>query len=375
MRRRAAAPRRRPPPPPSRSRHGSACPRHVGPCHGPAWTSRTRAQALATNSDREIAGRAQATLGLIAKSRGQHTKRVNSSLMPATSLRDIAAQAALRAGTPSPPPGRTTAAKNQYQGGSRGREEPVIKQVLQSRLDTGSFTVQLGVFTDRRNADKAASNVGSRTSKAGLGQAWCGSGRARRARPSTSSPPGRYEIRFQATAAQQRLGQVWSRHWRKPTRIAFGSPSQLTVELPGGAPRVYLCAGFFGKARAAPRRAAGSGLNMASQSRLRTRGWISLAIGVSFVSTLTACPPAESEETSQTSPTSEPRRTQAPAVHPQAQAGPLADRAASQTVKLPPGVDPMANAAKQRVQVDANSTRSEPNTSARSATRKSARSA
>ncbi|MBX3357650.1 MAG: tetratricopeptide repeat protein [Phycisphaeraceae bacterium] len=163
---------------------------------------------LTTNADREIAGRAQATLGLIAKSRGQHTKAGELLADASGDLSgDFAAQAALRAGDSLAAAGQNTAAKTQYQSGLAEAQSTVLKKAIQSRLETGAFTVQLGVFVDRRNADRAAAAVAGRTSTAGLGRAtvWKRAGSNGKTEYVVSA--GRYDVRFQASAAQQRLGQ------------------------------------------------------------------------------------------------------------------------------------------------------------------------
>ncbi|MBC7834244.1 MAG: SPOR domain-containing protein [Phycisphaerales bacterium] len=141
---------------------------------------------LTSSQDAAIAGRAGATLGLIASQRGDHQRA--GDLLSAASKRmsgDEAAQASLNAGDAYAKANQLDKARAQYSVGATLADDPQLKAALDERIASasgagaaagsgggasvpGPFAVQLGVFTKRANADAEAVRAGRAAASAGL---------------------------------------------------------------------------------------------------------------------------------------------------------------------------------------------------------------
>lgn len=165
---------------------------------------------LTSNPDREIAGRAQACLGLIAAERKQHDKAADLLAAAARRLSgDEAARAAMFAGDCLAALGRNAEARTQYSVASANASDASLKRAIADRLEIGNFTVQVGVFSSRANAQKAAMDVAGPAAMLGLGEpriverAEAGGGR------SYVVQVGRFSTRRQGSQAQAKLGSGW----------------------------------------------------------------------------------------------------------------------------------------------------------------------
>lgn len=125
---------------------------------------------LVTSSDPSIAGRAGATLGLINQGRKQHQKAVDQLTVAAEKLTgDDAARAHMYAGDSLEALGRRAEARDQFAAAETLATNAKVKSQLANRLDSGRFAVQLGVFGQKQNAQKAASQATPKSAKLGLG--------------------------------------------------------------------------------------------------------------------------------------------------------------------------------------------------------------
>ncbi len=111
---------------------------------------------LTASQDREIAGRASATLGLIEQKRGRHARAVQLLQDAAGKLSgDEAARARAAAAISS----------RAMEGGSVASLPSATP-----RGSLGPYTLQLGAFSNRGNADGMARTAGDAARRAGLGE-------------------------------------------------------------------------------------------------------------------------------------------------------------------------------------------------------------
>ena len=111
---------------------------------------------LANNQDPEIAGRACAALGLIARDRGMHSEARRYFVLAADQLNGLDGdKAAAMAGAIR----RSSSGSSQIHGVAARRPTAT----------GGVYTVQIGAFSRRQNAEQAASDLRRRALGAGLG--------------------------------------------------------------------------------------------------------------------------------------------------------------------------------------------------------------
>jgi len=111
---------------------------------------------LRSSRNRSIAGRARAGLGLLAAERGEHERA--AALLSAASLMlrgDDAARAAYHAGESLRALGHDDEARREYRRAATVAHDDVLRRAATGRLSGRGYTVQLGAFKSRRNADRA----------------------------------------------------------------------------------------------------------------------------------------------------------------------------------------------------------------------------
>lgn len=125
---------------------------------------------LISDSNPEIAGRANATLGLIAEKAGSEAEAAER-LMQASNLLsgDEAARAAFRAGHSFTALNRFGEAGTAYRTAVSKAESPSVRSAYEPYTQPGPFAVQMGVFASKPNADRKAVESRNRTSQLGLG--------------------------------------------------------------------------------------------------------------------------------------------------------------------------------------------------------------
>lgn len=126
---------------------------------------------LLNSSDRAIAGKAGATLGLIEQERGSNTQAAALLTAAAGKLQgDEAARAWMYAGDSYAKLGRANEAKDAYQQASGlVRSDTALRSMVADRLagagpsptSAGGYAVQVGAFSTRANAEKEARKYGS----------------------------------------------------------------------------------------------------------------------------------------------------------------------------------------------------------------------
>lgn len=127
-------------------------------------------QPLTSSKDAKIAGRAEATLGQIAQTRGQHGYAADLFKRASAKLDgDDAARANVRAGNSLNAIGKPYEATAQYKAAATGAESEAIRKHATTLAEPGPFALQAGVFSTKANADKRASEVSKISAKVGLG--------------------------------------------------------------------------------------------------------------------------------------------------------------------------------------------------------------
>ncbi len=126
---------------------------------------------LTTNSDKQISGPANATLGLIHSERGQYEKALgyfNDSL-PRLDGENLA-QAHFYAGVTQQKLGRWADGKSELAIAVRTSNDPALREAVRQRLASTGFTLQLGAYTDPKNAEERASLLKGAITATGLGE-------------------------------------------------------------------------------------------------------------------------------------------------------------------------------------------------------------
>lgn len=126
---------------------------------------------LESHHDPEIAGRAQATLGLIASARDNHTLAATKLSSAARKLEgNESAQAAFHAGLAYQANGQSGPARRSYQVAMASATDPALREQIRARLNRAGYTIQLGAFSRKDNAQKLATDVSTRAESRGLGE-------------------------------------------------------------------------------------------------------------------------------------------------------------------------------------------------------------
>ncbi|MBL8747253.1 MAG: SPOR domain-containing protein [Phycisphaerae bacterium] len=121
------------------------------------------------SSDAAVAGRASATLGLVNVARERYsTAALDFSAAGRRLEGDEAARAHFFAGECYSILGRIDAAARSYEQARLAARDPALRSRVGNRMSSSGFTLQLGAFANRANADKALAAGGQRASKAGL---------------------------------------------------------------------------------------------------------------------------------------------------------------------------------------------------------------
>lgn len=138
---------------------------------------------LLDSDDEAIVGKAEATLGLIALQKGQNDQAAEYLSAASEKLTgDNAARAALYAGDALRAAGKQDEAQAQYEKAqSLARVDSVMKATIEDRLKggpavkpaagkkSGTYSIQLGAFTNQQRAQAAADRVRSKAQSLSLG--------------------------------------------------------------------------------------------------------------------------------------------------------------------------------------------------------------
>ncbi len=177
---------------------------------------------LATNSDMRVAGRAKATLGLIAQEKNKDEEASQLLLDASRQLAgDESARASLHAGDSLVKLNHPEKARIQYQIGLASAKDPELRKDLQQRiagasgpgstptggLAGGGFTIQLGAFTQKANADKTAQAAAGKASSAGMSPPRVVKGTDSKGREVWFVWVGQFGSRQAAANARTKIGQ------------------------------------------------------------------------------------------------------------------------------------------------------------------------
>mgnify|MGYP001502791369 CR=1 FL=1 len=162
---------------------------------------------LTRSTDKAIAGRASATLGLIAASQGVYTTAALDLMAAGRKLEgDEGARAMLMAGDCYRLVGRLDAATSAYALGKGMAQSAKLKETLASRQENSAYTVQFGAFSSYGNATRALEGARMRAAAQGLPAPTIVSSTDVTGRTLYLVQAGKYPTKDQAAAARVRLG-------------------------------------------------------------------------------------------------------------------------------------------------------------------------
>lgn len=162
---------------------------------------------LVRSSDKDISGRASATLGLVAAAQGQYTTAALDLMSAGRKLTgDEGARALLMAGDCYRLLGRLDAANLAYSTGRGMAQSAKLKETLASRLENSAYTVQFGAFSSYANATRALDGARSRAAAQGLPTPAIVSSSDVTGQSLYLVQSGRYDTKEKAAAARVRLG-------------------------------------------------------------------------------------------------------------------------------------------------------------------------
>ncbi len=126
---------------------------------------------LLTSANRQLRARALATIGLIELESQRYEKAAAHLSQAATLLSGAArAQAGLNAGDAYAALGRLEAARVQYRRAYSATRDQDLRAAISERIERSGFTIQLGAFARRLNAERAADSAMERAERLGLGR-------------------------------------------------------------------------------------------------------------------------------------------------------------------------------------------------------------
>jgi tetratricopeptide (TPR) repeat protein len=124
---------------------------------------------LTTSDDTELAGHAAAGMGLAYIGAEDYSSASRYLSQGGRQLKgDEAARAFMFAGDCDTLLGRVTPARNNYQSALGLAKDPALYAQIQKKLNTEGFTVQVGAYTNKANADRTLAGLRSRTPALGL---------------------------------------------------------------------------------------------------------------------------------------------------------------------------------------------------------------
>lgn len=125
---------------------------------------------LSDHDEASIAGPANATLGLILAQRSDHEQAIEHYRKAVADLEGPdAAQAYYRMGVSEQKLGRWSSARLHMQRALKATDDAGFRKRVRRRLEASAFTLQLGAFSDRSNAERLAQDIRSKAEGANLG--------------------------------------------------------------------------------------------------------------------------------------------------------------------------------------------------------------
>lgn len=159
------------------------------------------------SADAAIAGRASATMGLIAASQGVYATAALDLMAAGRKLEgDEGARALLMAGDCYRLLGRLDAATSAYAAGKGKAQSAALKGTLASRQESTAYTVQFGAFSSYANATRALDRARMSAAAQGLPAPSIVSSTDVTGQTLYLVQVGKYETKDQAAAARVRMG-------------------------------------------------------------------------------------------------------------------------------------------------------------------------
>ncbi|MEX2671091.1 MAG: SPOR domain-containing protein [Phycisphaeraceae bacterium] len=125
---------------------------------------------LSSNRDRSLAGRANATLGLVHVHRQQYDQAVAYFKRSVSQLQgEDRAHAYYHLALAEQRLGRWTQARTSLSQAMNNSRDSAFRREVQNRIANTGFTLQLGAFSSRSNADTLARQMRTAASRAGAG--------------------------------------------------------------------------------------------------------------------------------------------------------------------------------------------------------------
>lgn len=122
---------------------------------------------LKMSPDRDIAARARASLGLIAKAEGKPAEAATLLTASADQLSgDDAAQAKINAGDAYRQMGLEKQAREEYNGAKTEADDPSLKAAADQKAKPTAYYIQCGAFSTRQAADRQVKTITPQASKA-----------------------------------------------------------------------------------------------------------------------------------------------------------------------------------------------------------------
>lgn len=159
------------------------------------------------SADREIAGRASATLGLVNVARERYsTAAIDFSAAARRLEGDESARASFFAGECYSIIGRLDAAERAYAQARTAAKDPALRTRAVNRQHSSGYTLQLGAFANRANADRTLSIGAGKASRAGLPAPTIIATPDATGRTIYLVQVGKFTTKEEAAAAKSRLG-------------------------------------------------------------------------------------------------------------------------------------------------------------------------
>lgn len=174
------------------------------------YETATRYLAVAANSrDQAMAADARSTLGLVYSSQGRYADAAQMLLGSANlHTGEDRAQAYFYAGVAQQKLGRWPQARTSLILAQRATRDPALRSQINQHLAVTGYTIQVGAFANRANADNAARAYTAKSASAGLGTVLVTPSTDSRGRAVSLVQVGRYATFNAANTARTRLGDA-----------------------------------------------------------------------------------------------------------------------------------------------------------------------
>ncbi len=163
-------------------------------------------EPLVNDDDPAVSGRACAALGVIALQQGDHARSATLLSSAASKLGgDDSARALLRAGHALSALGRSGEAATSYQAALAAAQTPTLQAAIRPYTQPGPFSLQVGVFSTKPNAEQRASEVRTQAARLGLGSPRIAQVRPEKGGQGYSVQVGSFTNRYAAVLASEKL--------------------------------------------------------------------------------------------------------------------------------------------------------------------------